>query len=244
MITVHGANTTIEQLRQVELKRPEAAGSHWRGIQHGELADAIVAAAAKRGWRVAESRFCLSRDEADLFGAFEFDKVPKDLETPEGIRWALGVATSNARRRCLRLFAGGVVEVCSNGLTTGSLVMQQKHVLNFDFVKQLEFVWDDFEFEMRNASSVIQRLKDFRLTQRDVDHLIMQAGRFRWHGRPLIRPSKLIEVDLEYRVPRFEEIGTGTSWALLNAFTYVLKSVPATLQLEQMDEFRRLLPMA
>ena len=54
--------------------------------------------------------------------------------------------------------------------------------------------------------------------------------------------SRIGAVDKEYRQPTFAEHGRGTSWALLNAFTYTVKRNPALKQMEQMNRFRELLP--
>ena len=60
MITVYDANTKLEDLHHIALRRPEKAGVRWQGIPHGVLANAVVDAVTDRGWKVKETKFSVS----------------------------------------------------------------------------------------------------------------------------------------------------------------------------------------
>lgn len=238
MITVYGDKIDIDKLRLVELIRPPKAGSVWKGIQHGEFADLIVETANGMGWEISDMQFSLSNDEADMVAAFELDKLP-DLETPAGLKFAMGVVTSNARRVATRLFAGARVAICSNGLATGEVVMEKKHAKGLDLASELKESFSEYARTVARTGWVVQQMKERKLTSQEVEHIIMEAGR-----RKLMPWARLGFVDHEYRVPRFDEIGTGTSWALMNAYTWVVKRHPPLRQMTAMNEFRKLLPLA
>ena len=49
MITVFGANTTVDDLNAVKLERPTKAGAYWQGIPHGALVHTLADEIRSRG---------------------------------------------------------------------------------------------------------------------------------------------------------------------------------------------------
>ena len=142
MITVFGANTTVDDLNAVKLERPTKAGAYWQGIPHGALVNTLADEIRSRGWDVTEQRFSLSKDKGDLAGAFGLNI--KDVNLPEGQYLSLGFLTSNMMRRSLMVVVGSKVAVCNNGMATGEIVMQRKHTSGFNLIGEIESALDQY----------------------------------------------------------------------------------------------------
>ncbi len=235
MITVYGENRTIEEVRRIPLETPVNAGRVWKGIPHGDLVDTLTRDMDGRGWNIGESRFSVNKDGADLVGAFDLT-IP-NVDSPEGTQFALGLRSDNARHHALRLYVGATVTICSNGMATGQIVLTRRHTSRFRLVEAVEYALDDYMMAARSMGSVVDGWKECELSQPRYEHILLEAGR-----EGYIAWSKLGDVDREYRKPRFAEIGTGTSWALLNAFTWVLKGTSPRLQMDRINGFRQMLP--
>jgi len=237
MITVYGANTSLADLNRIPLQRPAKAGAYWQGIPHGALASALVDEIGTRGWVIKGQRFAVSKDKADLAGAFTLDI--KGLDAPEGQELSLGFLTSNMMRRSLLLVVGTNVVVCNNGMATGEIVMQRKHTHGFQLFGEIEAALDQYVAKARGINEVVEDLRNNKLRPAQADEILMEAGRNR-----LMPWSRIGAVDKEYRNPTFAEHGRDTSWALLNAFTHTVKRNPPIEQMNQMNRFRALLPNA
>ncbi len=239
MITVYDHNATLQEVGDVPLVTPSQAGPHWKGIPHYQLLNALLSEIEERGWTADKPRFSLTKNGAGLAGAFEID-VPK-IGPPEGMRFALGILTDNAYERALRLYAGADVSVCNNGLATGQIILAKRHTKNFDLKGEIAMALDDYLVAIQKVGGIVDGLKNHKLLGGAVyEHLLIEAGRER-----LMPWSRLGKVDTEYRNPRFpDEIGTETSWALLNAFTWVVKRNPPYRQMDQINRFRQMLPTA
>jgi len=236
MITVYGANTRLNDLANVKLERPAKAGAYWQGIHHSRLTNTLVNEINSRGWEITESRFSLSKDEADLAGAFSL-KID-NVETPEGMDLSLGFITSNAMRKSLTMVVGANILVCNNGMATGEIVMRKKHTSGFSLVDEIRQSLDQYEIKAGLIGNTVNSLRKAEISNAKSDEILMEAGR-----AGLMPWSRIGSVDKEYRKPTFAEHGRGTSWALLNAFTYTVKRNPALKQMEQMNRFRELLPV-
>lgn len=235
MITVYGANITAADLNHVRLDRPAKAGNYWEGIQHGTLVSAFSDEIRSRGWKITDERFSLSKDKADLAGAFGLEI--EGVDPPEGQTLSIGFMTSNAMRISTKVLVGTNVTVCHNGLATGEIVMQKKHTHGFNLFQEIEYSLDQYIPKARKINHIVTGLQEAELSPTNADEILMEAGRNR-----LMPWSRIGAVDKEYRNPTFAEHGTGTSWALLNAFTHTVKRNPPMQQMEQMNKFRELLP--
>lgn len=237
MITVLGKGlVTLKQVRAVPLRQPpRKPGAYWQGVPHGELVGAILDECAGRHWKVTETKFCLSKDGADLAAALSLD-VP-DLEMPAGQRLGLGILTSNAMRRALRIVVGTTVLICQNGMVSGELVLTRKHTVGFDIHRDIVDALDDYLTKARAIPNMVEGLQARKLKPSEAEHILMEAGRL-----GIMPGSRIFKVDEEYRNPRFPEFYEPTSWSLLNAFTWVVKENPALEQMDQINCFRELLP--
>ena len=235
MITVHGENTTVEQLHEIPLIRFERAGGRWQGIQHGELVSAILDEARCRKWMVNSSKFSVSAKGADIVGAFDLS-VP-DMPAPDGQTLSMGVINSNSHKSALTLLVGTTVTVCTNGMATGEIVLRNKHIKGFDLYDGIELGFDEYELKAEEIDKVVAELKRARMDMTQVERALMQAG------RDLLMPwSRIGKVDAVYLSEEHHNIhGYGTAWSLLNAFTSIVKENRPWLQMRMMSGFRALL---
>jgi hypothetical protein len=234
MITVYGANTTLDELREIPVVRPDNAGQHWRGIQHGELVDTILDEVALRGWDVGEQQYSVHRDGADLVGAV--DILPGgDIEAPPGVGFGLGFMTSNARRRALKLYVGGRVFVCNNGMASGTIVCRKKHSLHTDLTGEIERSLDRYADEASKLTTMVACMRETHVDSGTVSDLLAEAGE-----RDMMPKKYLWDVSREFYRPSHPEHGEGTVWTLTNAFTEIVKRNPAHSQLSQMANFHRM----
>ena len=235
MITVFGANTTLEDLQRIPLERPPKAGAYWEGVPHGALVNTLSDEIRSRGWNITDQKFSLSKDKGDLVGAFGLEI--KGVDAPEGQTLSLGFTTSNMMRMSLKLLVGTQVTVCLNGMATGEIVMQRKHTHGFNMFQEIESSLDQYIPRAQKINHIVKSFQECEISDKVTDRILMEAGRSR-----LMPWSRIGAVDKEYRKPTFAEHGKGTSWALLNAFTHTVKRNPPLQQMDQMNKFRELLP--
>jgi len=230
------ANTTLEKVRQIPLVRPNHAKSFWQGIPHGMLIDAVEDECRTRNWTIEKSQFSLSVDGADLAGAFQL-RV-NDVTLPVGQALELGFLTSNMMRRKLKLVVGTRVFVCNNGMVSGDVVLCNKHTSGFDLFSALEGAMDTYHAKALELPGKIEALQQRELAPVEVEHLLVESGR-----QGIMPWSRIGQVDEEYRHPTFGDHAVPTSWGLLNAFTHIVKKCPTLTQMDQINEFRALLPV-
>lgn len=235
MITVHGSNVSAAMLDTIQLQRPKHAGQYWEGIPHSTLVDTLRESCQSRGWKIAEEKYALSKDCADLAGGFNL-RAP-DIRMPDGMDLGLGFLTSNAMRKRLTVSVGGWVRVCQNGLVTGDIVVCKKHTINLELSEQIENGLDEYKEKADKIADVVDRLKEKQLTRLDSDSLIMTAGR-----EKIVPWGYIPYVEEEYRSPKFDYGTDGkTAWDLMNAFTHVVKGTPPLGQMNRMVQFTDLL---
>ena len=233
---IYCENTTIEQLREVPLVRPAGAGSHWAGMQHGDLIDTLDDSIMMRaGWSLGDMKFSLSADQFDMAATCTVNI--DDCPAPDGQSLSIGLLTSNARRRALTMVVGTEVAVCTNGMCTGEIVLQQKHVKGADLFDTFDQALTKYHDKAKEIKTIVAGLQERELVGSEPDQILMEAGR-----RKLLSWGRIGHVDAEYRSPRHTEHGTGTAWCMLNAFTEIVKAANPLRQMAHIDTFRTLLP--
>jgi hypothetical protein len=237
MITVYGdTSTTADDLKDIRAVRPENAGSRWKAIEHHDLVNVVKDEILTRGWGIEKELYTLGRGGQDFAGAIQLSKV-KGFDMPD-MALSLGFVNSNSRRKALKVTVGATVTCCLNGMCAGDIVMRRVHDHTVDLVAEVEAAVDQYEQTATSVPLVVDRLRSTELPQRTASEILMQAGRAKMVGW-----SAIGRVDAEYRDPTFGEHGKGTSWALLNAFTYAARpNINPTRQMEVFNQFREMLP--
>lgn len=239
MITVIGKGATLTDIRKIEPATPPDAGSRWQPIPHIALIDSIKADAGRRNWEITASQFARNESGSTLAGAFTFKRI-EGLPTLPGMSYSLGFINSNDRRKALKLTVGAHIKCCANGLCTGTVLIKRlhDHTVN-DLSSIIGEAIDEYSKKAANIPDMVSALQKRPLLDSEASHALVTAARAK-----LIGWAAVGRVYQEYQRPKFEEHGRGTSWSLLNAFTYAARrNVNPTRQMEAYDEFRQLLPV-
>ena len=236
MINVCNTNARLDEVQQVEVKRPESAGRVWQGISHRKLTETLMEDMLGRGWVINSMAFNLSKDKADLAGAF--DITLPNLDAPEGQMFSLGFLTSNAMRKPLKFVVGTRVFVCNNGMATGEIILSHKHTFRFDLELEVHNALNSYRYKASKINYTVKQMKERILANREYERLLIQTGR-----EGILPWSRVGQLDEEYRHPSFRDFSEKTSWGLYNAFTHIVKKSPPMNQMNQMNKFRNLLPV-
>lgn len=237
MISVCGPQATIEDLRLIEPITPENAGRRWKAIQHGELVDTIKDEVLTRGWKIDKELYTTAREGVDMAGALLLNKVNGIPEMPD-MSLALGFINSNSARKALTLTVGASVTCCTNGLCTGSIILNRVHDHTVNLMDEVDSAINRYAAAAANIPAAVAALRERELSPEEACAVLMEAGR-----RELVGWAAIGRVDKEYRNPTFGDHGKNTSWALYNAFTYAArKNINPINQMATYNTFRALLP--
>ena len=239
MITAH-KNTTLEDLRGIQMATPSGAGNHWRGLPHAMLVDSIRKEVRLRHWTILDQKFSISADgrgskNANMVGAFRLS-IP-DIPPPEDQTLSMGILNSNAHRTALHMLVGTEVTSCGNGMVTKEFTLRGKHVVNFDVSEGLDEGFERYVGYIEDIHNTVASLRDDRLSEKNYEHLLFEAGRLGF-----MPASRIFRVHSAYNSEEhIKEYGWGNAWSLLNAFTTIVKMNPPWDQMRQMNDFRALL---
>jgi len=239
MIYLHSGDEclrSINDISGVPINRPDRAGSRWKPVPHDELVTAIYTHAVDRGWELSDLQMCLTADASGVAGSCKV-AIP-NLEAVPGIDFELGFRSCNDLTSKVVITAGGRVIACTNGLLTGVAIMAKKHTTRLDLMKEIGVALDLYADQMRQAGETIERWKATPMSPAASDMLLVEAGRL-----GILPWSRIGMVEAEYRKPSFDEpsFHERTAWALMNAFTHIVKKQPVMRQMPAMNEFRELL---
>ena len=208
----------------------------WKGVAHRELADGILASLESQGIGVTSEVWYVDRGGNLMVGGLGLS-LPKraGLAKLKGMEYAMGILHSNDGRKAIRIAAGARVMICSNGVLTGSFLVQKKHTKHLELQANLDNGVERLVGELGATQTFIDDLKNLKLGPARVDEIAMEVGR-----QHLLPWSAVGKVDAEYRNPSFDEFKefNGTGWGWYNAYNYVLQQVSPDRQLRSLDEVR------
>ncbi len=242
MLQVYGDEVSVEDLRGIEVRRPDNAGRCWRDLKHFELVDSLNESFDAAGFTGRSQKWAVSKGGAELFGGFTFEdsEVGPNLH---GACYSVGFRSSNNMRYAVTMAMGAEVMVCKNGVITGTHVLSRKHTSGLrvnDLARRAVYT---FINRISDVSKWVDGMRSKTLTTVLKDHLLMQAVR-----NGIMSGSHIAMVDAEYLRPRHQEFETRTAWSLYNAFTTIAQEQvsghprfsPAR-QFEAMNKFGELL---
>ncbi len=233
------ATRTMRELKRIPLPKREEVSSRWQGIQHGELAEQVMAQLDSRGVRVERDQWGVYQNDQAMVGSLDLD-IPADFKLPvlKDMRYSLGIQHSNNGRHALKFVVGAVVLVCTNGMVArqGEFVVNRKHTSGLSLV---DFVSGGLDVYFERLGEVVdnqRKMLEHDVTLPEADHFLVEAGR-----RGLMSWSHLGQVVEEFQRPTFSEFNERTRWSLYNAFTYVTRKEPYGRQMQMMGGFNELL---
>jgi hypothetical protein len=237
MIHVNSSTSvTLDKLARLKVTTPKEAGRYWQPIRHIDLVTALHEEIEWRKWTHVKDVLSLSATGSELAGVIHL-RHP-EISIP-GVELCLGFLNSNSLRRRLKIAVGGNVMVCHNGVVTGEVLLQHRHTINFDLKDEIREALDGYQKQAKGVLGVIKRWQEKEIKQSTVDSILMEVARER-----VLPWSHVGLVDHEYRFPRHKDptFQARTSWALLMAFTEVVKKSPPLVQMDRISRFRELLP--
>lgn len=232
----------MDEIRDIELVAPEEAGDRWMGLEHIDLVRTIrkyVTDNADTLTLVGKRYSVTGPDDAAITACLDFQVPHLKKVTPTGYNFSLGFLSRNDRRRALTFYYGVTAKDKSHGLCFG-LVDTKKHTTGTDINAVVEDVFSLWTHCVAGIEDHADGLKAEFLTERQVDHALMQACRGKRNER--FRWSKLGLVD--EALARIEpQPKNRTSWKLLLAFAEVVKQCPDIWQMDMGLHFVDLLPV-
>lgn len=235
MINTKQKSATINQLKKISVVKPNHLGNRWVGIQHGELVQSIHAELDSRGIKVVgEGWYPSGKDLGKLSGSMRLD-IP-GLEAVPGTAFSLGVQHSNTGEHALKFAVGAQIFICENGMVVGDYAVKRRHTLNVNLEEIISNGLDIYMDRVNEIPQVVNTMREIELQSREVEHLLMEAGR-----TGIMAWSRIGQVDQEFYHPTFHDHDERTAWGLYNAFTYVIQKSPPQYHIRSMNRFRELI---
>lgn len=243
MFTFKGGTLTRSALLEIPIARrgKGEVTSRWKGIQHGELADALIDRVENAGFKVKAERWGTVMDGAGLFGTLDLLPGPDlKIEVPKGVELSLGVRHSNNSRYALSFFAGAKVLVCANGMISNVFTPgdRKRHTVNLSLQDTIDEGLITFGEHARvSLGREIKSMQDMDFSSTlKAHHFICEAG-----ARGIVPWSQLGKVEKAWRTPPHPEFKPRTGWSLYNAVTEVAKDFAPVGQAEAINGTRILL---
>lgn len=227
-------NVEREQVRFVELKRPEHVGNRWTGIKHEDLLESIDSKLEERGIKKLSERLYLNHHGAGMIGYMKV-QVPH-VQSPEGLDFCLGFKHSNDAQVALKFVVGAQVFVCSNGVVTGEHLISRLHTKGLNLNESIDKGLDKYMIGVQGIQTFVNTLKEKELNDQNSDKILMETGR-----QGLLPWSRIGLVDKEFRNPRFSEFSEKNAWSLYNAFTYTVQKSRPAFQISAIKKFGELI---
>lgn len=235
MFSTDKTNATLKQIEAVKLVPPANAGDRWKGIPHKKLVEAITNRVVERGLIIAEWRFHLSRDNADLVAAaiMRRKQPPADagpVELPAPLVPSIGVKVSNARRGAPHFYAGTVCPVTGAALVVGEW-LSGRYEQDFSIVNTCKEAFHWWDGAISTVPNAVHALKAYKMPNDVAEQVLFNAGRAN------IMPwSRIGKVDRLWR-----KSGEKTAWELLRIFGGVTSINTPRDQMNQMLRFHLML---
>ena len=177
-------------------------------------------------------QYIISADGMKLFGLLELE------QEYDGVRFAVGLRSSNNKSMKLALACGYRVMCCSNGMLSGDFMpLSVKHSASLDIDDALALGIDRIRRRFGNVQLEIAEKKAKELTAHQAESLIYKA--FTYGKFPV---SLFRAVHKEYFIePSYKEFASRTLFSLENAFTSSFKKLQPIQQFEQTSRLAKFL---
>ena len=220
---------TFPELKNLPLP---GATSTFKPVPFYDFVTKVLDGLYDRRMRTVNEQFIISSDGMKLFGLLELE------HEYDGVRFAVGLRSSNDKSMKLALACGYRVMCCSNGMLSGDFMpLAVKHSAKLDIDDSLALGIDRIRRRFGNMQLEINEKKARELTTGNAESLIYKAftaGKF---------PISLFRtVHKEYFVePSYKEFEPRTLFSLENAFTTSFKKLQPIQQFEAMSRFAKFL---
>lgn len=213
------------------LPLPEATAT-FKPVPFYDFVTKVLDGLYDRRMRTVNEQYIISSDGMKLFGLIEIE------QEYDGVRFAVGLRSSNNKSMKLALACGYRVLCCSNGMLSGDFMpLSVKHSANLDLDDALALGVDRIRRRFGNVQTEINEKKAKELTDNRAESLIYKA--FTYGKFPV---SLFRAVHREYFVePSHKEFAPRTLFSLENAFTSSFKRLQPMQQFEQTSRLAKFL---
>lgn len=176
------------QLRKIPVTEQGGRSDRWKGIQHGELADAIAAVIKDTANLVPiKESLHVSKSNAAMIGAYTLGvpgkggSAPKPLPNFPGMKQdmtrQLVFLHSNDSKRSLRLAYGSSVFLCSNGSIFAASNFKRKHTSGLEVESWVRESMENFGQHDAIIGQLLGVLNENGVTRRSHEEALMNLGR-------------------------------------------------------------------
>lgn len=220
---------TFPELKNLPL--PDATAT-FKPVPFYDFVTKVLDGLYDRRMRTVNEQYIISQDGMKLFGLLELE------HEYDGVRFAVGLRSSNNKSMKLALACGYRVMCCSNGMLSGDFMpLSVKHSASLDIDDALALGIDRIRRRFGNVQSEISEKKAKELTDGRAESLIYKA--FTYGKFPV---SLFRAVHKEYFIePSHKEFAPRTLFSLENAFTSSFKRLQPMQQFEQTSRLAKFL---
>lgn len=233
MLTIPKAETVSrEKLARIPITPRGERSERWKGVQHGELANAVVAGATEFGLKVISESWTTAKAGAHLYGKLIVRS--SILSLPKGLDAALGVRHANDGAYALQFIAGAEVLACSNGMvaTIYTPGMSRRHTKGVVLAETIKLGLQKFVEGIKTVlAKEVKLLQGLTLSDDRANRILIAAGR-----ASLVPWSSVGKVEACWREPKHEDFKPRTAWSLFNAFTEIAKEFPPHRQIRILQD--------
>jgi hypothetical protein len=229
-------NVDRRQLNLIPITKRNNVSDRWKGVQHGQLATAIVKQAQAHDIEITKEQWYCNPDRTDLYGAIDLTpaSVGQSLDgIGQGASFSLGVRHSNLGKYAVSFAVGARISVCSNGLFSGEFILKHRHTLDLDLNDLVSQGIKRYIEESANVAGFITDLQDITLTDGEACSLILRSKDF-------ISFRYLEDVHKNWVEPPHQEFEPRTAWSLYNAYSETMKVLSPPRQAKAFSGLNRL----
>jgi len=168
------------------------------------------------GFRISQSQLAVSRGGDRFFGTLNLES-----QLTEGVILAVGVRNSIDQSLPLGFVGGSRVLVCENLSFNGDLLVNRRHTKHgaTRFVADIMEAVGSLEQFKKDETRRIEVMKTSRLSNERAESLILRSLE-----KGIITTHEVTRVLKEWREPEVRVTQDQSYWALMNAFTWAMKS--------------------
>lgn len=214
LIRSNGAQlVTLEGLQ--EFKAPPPSG-RWYPLSHYTVMTTVLSTLDDAGFRVSESQLAVSRGGDRFFGTLNLES-----QLTEGVILAVGVRNSVDQSFPIAFCAGNRVMVCENLAFHADLLVSRRHTKHgaTRFSADIMEAVGNLDQFKKDETRRIEVMKTARLSDERAESLILRSLE-----KGIITTHEVTRVLKEWREPEVRVTQDYSYWALLNAFTWAMKS--------------------
>jgi len=231
----------------------------WKPVQHGALADTVIAACDEAGLKVTSETWHVQRKGLALLGAVEveptdklnasrvrayLDKAGEEHGTthyhgnafrPKGLSLVIGVRHSNDARWAVQFSTGARVQVCSNGLVITKFMdaVRRKHSEHEKLEDYVRAGMAGFLRTVPTLGSWVDAMREHALDEGEASAAILDMAE-----QEVIPWREVEAVTQAWRKPEHHDFAPRNAWSLYNAVTHAIKVRPPFGQVTTLEALR------